>query len=114
MIVATDFDDRGVPRTLTAARTLSPAEIERVVLAVAADLEDITIEEVAGWPVGADGSIELFSDLTVDIYHEVLGHLKDLHNDLRSVPEEKWSSLAGLVSVIQGALEEAGDGPAHS
>lgn len=114
MIVATEFDDRGVPITVAAARALSPADIKRVVMTVAADLEDVPVEEVAGWPVGPDGSIALFSDLTVDIYHEVLGHLPDLHHDLRSVPEEKWSSVDGLVSVIRAALEGADDGPAHS
>lgn len=93
-------DDRGVPLDATSARHLSRERIEQTIVAVVADLEAESVEDVQGWPRETDGTVALDSQLALDVLNELTGHLGKMPLDLAAIPHERWTSVGGLVAVV--------------
>lgn len=108
------FDDRGVPRTLAAARGMTLEQVSAAVLSVACDLEDTGEAEFLAEIARGDGSTEILSDLGVDIYGELVQHIFPDHR-LRDIPVDGWSSIEGVARVVFDIYQNGGrHGPAGS
>lgn len=108
------LDDRDVPRTVDAARAMTFQQIESAVLKVALDLEDMDEVDFLAEITRDGDTTDILSDLGVDIYQEMVGHLFPNHR-LRDVPVDNWASLAGVAHVVFDIFQSGGnDGPANS
>lgn len=97
---SSDFDERGVPQTLQVAQMMTEAELVQAVTDVIADLEATSFADVRSWEKAEDGTVALDSHLAVDVFNEFTAHLSAFSIDLASIPQEKWTSIGGVVSVL--------------
>lgn len=104
------FDDRGVPMDLPTAQLMSEAEVVQAVTDVIADLEATSFEDVKSWDKAEDGTPSLDSHLAVDVFNEFTAHLSVAPIDLANIPQEKWTSIGGVVEVILAAYGNIGPG----
>ena len=96
------YKDLGIPATVASAKAMTAAELRAAVIGVVAYTEDSAIATVAGWPAAADGSVAVDSQLGVEVFHELTGHLVSSKYpiSLAAIPQAKWASIDGLVSVL--------------
>jgi hypothetical protein len=102
------FDDRGVPRSVEAARAMSPQQVLAAVLSVALDLEDIEEADFLAEITRGDDTTEILSDLGVDIYGELVPHLFPQHR-LREIDVDEWSSIEGVARVVFDIFQSEGN-----
>ncbi|WP_311258271.1 hypothetical protein [Microbacterium sp. WCS2018Hpa-9] len=98
------FDDRGVPRTLAAAKSLTRDELMAVVRSVILDVEGLEDDELDGWEPGEDGTPAVESQLGVDVFNDITSHLSDTQITITGITDDKWSSIGGIADAIRTAL----------
>lgn len=96
------FDGFGRPLTAAAARGMSRTVVQRLVVAHIVRLSHRSEADVLASPPAEDGSATVLSQVSVNVYSELLQHLDSKFN-VGGVPRKKWASIAGLVDVIMDA-----------